>query len=199
MRPTLRRLLREAARLAAVVLVVFTTRSVIADHYHVPSGSMEPTVATGDHVLVNKLAYGLRIPFSNRYLGRFDDPVRGDVVVLASPVDGETLLKRVVAVPGDEVAVNGGRLVLNGAPVSVLPTARDPLELLDGGAHALRLDQGGGPDLAPVVLPPDRYLVMGDNRGNSLDGRSFGLVRGDAILGRAVAVFYRGGLTWQDL
>jgi signal peptidase I len=111
-------------------------------------------------VLVSKLAYGLRVPLTERYLVRFAAPARGDVVVLVSPEDGIVLLKRVAAVPGD------------------------------------RVQQGG----RAVTIPPERYLVLGDNRGNSHDGRAFGLVARSAILGRAAGVFWRGGApTWVRL
>ena len=199
MRRLPRRWLREAVTLAVTALVLLTTRSVVADHYQVPSGSMEPTVAIGDHILVNKLAYGVRVPFTDAYLASFGGPAHGDVVVLASPVDGETLLKRVVAVPGDTVQVRGGQLVLNGRPIPIEAGATGPEERIGEGVHAVRLTGGGGPDLPATRIPDDRYLVMGDNRGDSYDGRLFGLVEGDAIRGRAVAIVYRDGLTWLAL
>src|SRR4029077_812651 len=90
-----------------------------ADHYVVPSGSMEPTVKVGDQVCVNKFAYGLRLPDSQTYLVRRAGPERGEVVVLASPVDGEVLLKRVIAGPGDTVSVVDGVALINGEPASV--------------------------------------------------------------------------------
>lgn len=189
--------------LVATVLavgVLLGARSSLADHYHVPSGSMEPTVEVGDRVLVAKAAYALRVPFTRLELIRTGEPQRGDVVVLASPDDGVTLLKRVVAVPGDEVAVRRGRLVLDGDVVPVVRGADGLAEQLGEGAHPLRLERGGGPDLGPVVLGPDDYLVVGDNRGNSRDGRMFGAVERRAFKGRVLGIYLRGGgLTWRDL
>ncbi len=180
--------------------VLLAARSSLADHYHVPSGSMEPTVEVGDRVLVAKAAYALRLPFTRLQLARTGEPSRGDVVVLASPDDGTTLLKRVVAVPGDEVSVRRGRLVLDGEVVPVVRQEAGLAELLGDVGHPLRLDRGGGPDLGPLVLGPDDYLVVGDNRGNSRDGRSFGAVRRSAIRGRVLGVYLRGGgLTWRSL
>src|SRR5580700_5345597 len=101
---------------AAVVLVA---RASFADHYKVPSGSMEPTVQVGDQICVSKMAYGLRVPASQSYVVQGAGPARGDVVVLSSPSDGEVLLKRVVAVPGDDVEVSDGRVAIGGAPVPV--------------------------------------------------------------------------------
>jgi signal peptidase I len=195
-----RKLLREALTLASLVLVLLAARSSLADHNLVPSSSMLPTLQIGDRILVNKLAYGLRVPFSHQYLIASPDPARGDVVVLDSPVDGTRLVKRVVAVPGDRVEVRRGRLRLDGREVEVRPTAGGLVEVLSGRAHPLSLAAGGGPDLGPVTLPADRYLVMGDNRGNSADGRSFGSVSRARILGRVVGVFLRQGrFTWISL
>ena len=105
-----------------------------------------------------------------------------------------------VAVPGDVVEVRGGRVALQGrfAPVQVQDGGL--VEDLDGHAHEIGDEFGGGPDFGPTRVPDGSFLVLGDNRGNSKDGRFFGWVEGDAILGRAVAVCARGGkLTWLAL
>jgi signal peptidase I len=199
MRPSRRRAVREYLSLAAFVLVLCAARSSLADHYWVPTGSMEPTVAVGDHLLVDKLAYGLRLPFTSVWLGQFDGPARGDVVVLVSPADGEILLKRVAALPGDLVSVQGGRLVVNGEEMTVSELGGRLAEDLDGTVHPVQLSRGGGPLLPTVRVPAERYLVLGDNRGESFDGRSFGWVARDQIRGRAEAIVFRHGLTWQPL
>jgi signal peptidase I len=167
-----------------VACVTLMARSSLADHYHVPSGSMRPTVAIGDRVVVNKAAYGLRIPWSERWLLEASSPERGDVVVLRSPEDGRVLLKRVVAVAGDEVAVRDGAVFVGG----------------DAIAEPYRRRTGAGPDFGPTVVPARRVLVVGDNRGNSHDGRSFGFVAVDDVLGRVEATYFHdGGLTWRRL
>jgi signal peptidase I len=206
---------RDGVFVLALAATLFAARASLADHYVVPSGSMEPTVAVGDHVCVNKLAYGLRVPESELYVLPASGPARGDVVVLDSPTDGEVLLKRVVAVPGDHVAVTGGRVTIDGVDGVAVPTAaadvtlgptRDDrsgdalLEQLGRHVHRVSLDFGGGPDLPRTVIPAGRYLVLGDNRGNSRDGRYFGLVSRGAILGRAEAVcIHDGKPVWHDL
>lgn len=194
-----RRIARELLMLAAFVLVLMSARSSLADHYRVPTGSMQPSVEIDDHILVNKAAYGLRVPSSSTYLTRFDGPAIGDVVVLESPEEDKVLLKRVVGVPGTRVEVRGGRVRIDGelAPIGHHPDGLH--EQLGGADHALRLTRGGGPDWGPVTIPEGRYLVMGDNRGDSRDGRFFGLVTREAILGRAVGVFWRAGPTWDGL
>lgn len=194
--------LRTAVSTAAAALVVLSARSSLADHYVVPSGSMLPTVEEGDRIVVDKRAYGLRLPFTRISVMRGADPRPGDVVVLVSPVDGETLLKRVVAGPGDLVEVRGGHIVLNGVPVPVEGEGSRLVERLGETPHRLRLDRGGGPGYGPRRIPPDCFLVMGDNRGDSHDGRLFGLVRREAIRGRALAVYWAGGgegFLWRPL
>lgn len=190
---------RDLASLAALVAVLLMARSSLADHYQVPSGSMQPTVDIGDRVLVHKAAYGLRLPFSGVYLGGMRPPARGDVVVLESPEDERVLLKRVVAVAGDEIAVRGGRLFLDGRAVRLDEQGGRAIEHL-GAPHAVALELGGGPDLPPTRVPAGRLLVVGDNRGNSHDGRSFGFVAAERVLGRAFAIYVRDGdLCWIDL
>ena len=191
---------REVVSLGMLVAVLLMARSSLADHYQVPSASMKPTVAVGDRVLVLKAAYGLRIPWSDLYLGGITMPSRGDVVVLESPEDGRVLLKRVVAVAGDEVEVRNGHLHLDGAPVPIDETDGHLTERLGGHPHAVAIDLGGGPDLPATRVPGGHLLVVGDNRGNSHDGRSFGFVAAERVLGRALGIYARdGALTWIDL
>ena len=197
----LRRAIRSALGTAAILLVPIGARASLVDHYKVPTGSMRPTVEIGDRVFVYKAAYGLRLPLASSYLFEGSDPARGDVVVLRSPEDPDVvLLKRVVAVPGDVVAVRAGRIYLDGDPAPISGEGDTLLETLGGREHRVRLQRGGGPDFGPVTLPARRFLVVGDNRGDSLDGRSFGLVERDAFLGHAKGVVIRDGVpTWQPL
>ena len=196
----LRAALRPWLTTAAFLVAMLAARASLADHYHVPTGSMLPTVREGDHLLVNKLAYGLRLPLSQVYLAEADAPERGDVVVFDSPEDGEVLLKRVAAGPGDRVEVRSGHLIVNGRPVPVESRDGRVYERLGGVVHELDLSRGGGPDWGPATIPPEHYLLLGDSRGNSRDGRIFGLVERSAILGRALGVFLRDGRpTWQPL
>jgi signal peptidase I len=191
--PTRRGSLRnEIGFFVALFTVLFVTRASFADQYVVPSESMMPTVHVGDRVLVEKVAYGLRIPLTHCYVARFANPQRGDVVVLDAPDQDTVLLKRVVAVEGDHVRLRGGRLVVNGNDVPVLRTQDALVEQLGGHAHSISLDEGGGPDFDGVV-PHGQVLLVGDNRGNSRDGRYFGYVSRDRILGRAQGTFLRDG------
>jgi len=193
-----RRWFREWFPVLLMIGLVLVARSTLADHYHVPSGSMEPSLMPGDHVLVSKSAYGYRIPFTHQVLLPGDAPVRGDVVIFDSPEDGVRLIKRVVAVGGDVVAVRGGNVVIDGQPRH---QSSHTMEHYQRGMVRLNLEHGGGPDLLPVRVPPGFVLVLGDHRGNSKDGRFFGFVPIEALYGRARGVFWRTstGPTWQPL
>ncbi len=181
------------------VAVLLTARASFADHYVVPSGSMEPTVLVGDRIFVNKAAFGMRLPLSDVWLGPVQVPERGAVVVLAPPGEEEVLLKRVVAGPGDRVIVRHGRLTINGNRVPVTVKHGQWLEKL-GAFHKVDFSFGGGPDFGPTTIPEGEILVMGDNRGNSRDGRSFGCVKLEYLRGRALGVYAReGSLGWWNL
>lgn len=182
-----------------LVLMMLVARSTLADHYLVPSGSMENTLLPGDHVLVNKAAYGLRLPFTDHVVIAGDSPVAGDVVIFDSPEDGTRLVKRVVAVGGDHVELHSGRLKVNGR---VLASAAAITQEQFGQKIAeLNLHSGGGPEISGLVVPPGEVLVLGDHRGNSHDGRYFGTVPVESLYGRASAVFWRskGGPAWKQL
>ena len=186
--------------MAAAALIVLMGRSSLADHYVVPSGSMLPSIEEGDRVLVDKQAFGLRLPMTEVYLTENASPRPGAVVVLVSPESGIVLIKRVIAGPGDTVEIEDGQVLLNGRAAAIIESEEGMVEALGATLHPISFDRGGGPDFGPVTLGPDLFLVMGDNRGDSHDGRSFGLVPRQSIIGRAVAVFSRqGSWTWIPL
>lgn len=191
---------RQLLSVVAAAVVALAARSSMADHYIVPSGSMLPTVREGDRIFVNKLAYGFRLPFTQVYIIEAEGPHQGDVVVLVSPEGGTVLLKRVVAAPGDRVEIIEGSVILNGTHIPLRRVEGRLIEELGRSLHPIRISNGGGPDYGPTVIPEGMYLVMGDNRGDSHDSRTFGLVERRAILGRALGSFYSGGeLTWRQL
>lgn len=182
-----------------LILLLLAARSTLADHYHVPSGSMKNALMPGDHVLVNKAAYGLRIPFTKNVFARKNKPQRGEVVILDSPESDVRLIKRVVAVGGDQVALKNGRLTING---ELLASPYDPFTEQFGERRiALNLDAGGGPDIRGMTVPEGHVLLLGDHRGASHDGRYFGTVPATELYGRASRVFWRRqeGATWLAL
>ena len=193
------RIFRDWIPSLVLICLMLVARSTLADHYYVPSGSMEHALQPGDHVVVNKSAYGLRVPFTNQVIALKENPQRGEVVIFDSPETGVRLIKRVVAVGGDMVAVHRGRVVING---QVLVTPQNPMLEIYGSRQArLNLGAGGGPDLPAMRVPRGHVLVLGDHRGNSHDGRFFGTVPVGELYGRATGVFLRqsDGLMWQSL
>ena len=191
------RRIREYFPSALVILLLLAARSSLADHYVIPTGSMEWTLEPGDRVVTDKRAYGLRVPFTSYELLPGDSPARGDVVVFDSPDNGMRLIKRVIAVAGDQVAMRDGHVWINGEPLA------DGFEYERYGSRLahLNLGYGGGPDVSPTVVPEGQLLVVGDSRGNSRDGRFFGFVREDEVYARALGVYYRSsrGLVWLPL
>ena len=194
----LRRYAREAGHFLLLMLGLMAARSTLADHYYVPSGSMEPTLVPGDRVVVDKMAYGLRVPFTQIHISEGDAVARGEVAIFDSPRDGTRLIKRIVAVGGDEVVVSNGRLLINGHVMARLGDF--DTEIFGERIVRLNLADGGGPDFVGSV-PEGKLLAMGDHRGNSLDGRIFGLIEEQSVYGRAIAVYFRSGdgFVWQNL
>jgi signal peptidase I len=195
-----------AVSFATAFAILAPLRSAVADWNDVPTGSMEPTILCGDRILVNKLAFGLRVPFTHTWLAQWSDPAPGEIVVLNSPKDGTRLVKRVVAGPGDTVALRHNTLFLNGQeqayslfPDSKLREIPDDVragrqfasEHLRGHTHAVAAIPSiptAMRDFGPVIVPQGQYFVMGDNRDNSADSRYFGFVKRELIVGRSSAV-----------
>lgn len=181
----------------AFFAIILVGRGSFADHYHVPSGSMEPTLQIGDRLAVDKSAYGLRIPLTHVWLSE-KEPRRGDVTVFESPVTGDVLVKRLVGLPGDRIAFDGVNVILNGQRVPQEFTQEDArIEYLPGAPHPLHPEPYQGPPMREVEVPARHYLMLGDHRGNSADSRFWGFVPRENLLGRAVAVYYspREGLS----
>lgn len=192
------RITREALLLGVLIVGILAARSTLADHYFVPSGSMEFTLIAGDRVFVDKRAYGIRLPFTTIRLGAGAPVERGDVVIFDSPLDGKRLIKRIVAVGGDEVRLEDGQLAIND---DWLASGDDrSIEYFGDKRVRLNLDDGGGPSIHGVV-EDGMVLAIGDHRGNSADGRVFGAVPESRIYGRAVAIYYRRGegFGWTEL
>ena len=188
----------ELTSLAIVLAAVTAARSSLADHYYVPSGSMQYTLMDGDRVIVNKMSYGFRIPLTKIDIFGSSTPTRGDIAVFDSPEDGTTrLIKRIVAIGGDHVLVRNGQLSINGQPLG-----DRKVEHFGDKDALLNLTHGGGPDYE-IDVPPHMVLAMGDHRGNSNDGRSFGLINEKELFGRAIGIYYRRdggeGFTWKPL
>jgi signal peptidase I len=196
-----RTLISEAASLLIILALMTVARSTLADHYFVPSGSMEYALIPGDRVVVDKTAYGLRVPLTTIDIVGGKGPDRGDVAIFDSPRDGTRLIKRIVAVGGDVVSVSDGLLTVNGEVLDERLGAQQAIERYGDRHVLLNLSDGGGPDLPEQRVPAGMVLALGDHRGSSLDGRHWGFVEETALYGKAVAVYYRrgDGFTWQPL
>jgi signal peptidase I len=193
---TLKRLWQNNKGFALFLLLMFTFRSAIADWNIVPTESMRPTIQVGDRIWVNKLAYDIQLPFFYVSLYRFADPKRGDIVVFESEVSDLRLVKRVAGIPGDQIAMKGNQLWLNGEalPYSVEQTSEAEAilrESLGSIKHEIRLDLNHPSPLSsfpPVTIPEDYYFVLGDNRDNSNDSRFISFIPRDEIIGRTSTV-----------
>lgn len=205
-RPFFQRVWREwVMPLSVTFIVLGTVRSVVADWNDVPTGSMEPTILPGDRIFVNKLAFGLRVPFTDQWVTRWGAPERGDIVICFSPKDGTRLVKRVVGIPGDTVELKDNVLTVNGAAsqYGLLDVhtqdqieagrrgmSRFATETLTGREHAVMFSPWvpARRNFGPATLGAGEYFMMGDNRDNSGDSRIFGVVHEDMIQGRALGV-----------
>jgi signal peptidase I len=197
---TIAKFLRRNRGFLAFMLCMIVFRSAVADWNVVPTGSMQPTIRIGDRILVDKLAYDVRLPLTHVSLRHLADPQRGDIVVLDSHAAHERLVKRVIGLPGDEVAMRRNVLFINGHAANyaagsyrgIHDDRRDPahydIERYGAMSHAIRLsDYRPSPasNFGPVKVPPGQYLLLGDDRDNSMDSRYFGFFPRNAIVGRA--------------
>jgi signal peptidase I len=205
MKKTLDRAWREWLRpVALLLLIAAPLRSAVVDWNWVPTGSMKPTIMEGDLVLVNKLAYGLKVPFTTVHLARWADPERGDIAVFFSPDGGTRLVKRVIGLPGDTIELRDEVLFVNGAAQHYSAADAGPFrgEVFEDRSPVVAVERLGSCDhyvmalpgrsamrsFGPRLVPPGQYFMMGDSRDNSRDSRFFGTVPRDQIVGRASAV-----------
>jgi len=185
------------------VLMTVAVRWSFADQYRVPTGSMEPTIHVGDHVFINKMAYGVKLPFTDIQLMQIQEPQKGDIVVFTSPDSSSmNLIKRLIATPGDHVSIRNGQVSINGSPISgsekILETMANssqseifyPEHLGSSDYQVKRVPGFARYENFEFVVPEDKFFFMGDNRDNSHDGRYFGLVSRELLKGRALGVLW---------
>ncbi len=208
-----------------VILIVFVLRSFLFEPFKIPSGSMIPTLLVGDFILVNKFAYGIRLPVINTKVIEVGTPQRGDVMVFRYPEDPSLdYIKRVVGLPGDTVAYQNKRLTINGQPVSEEKVAdylhperlyysEQYVEKLGNVEHKMLNDTDAPAFIHDAAnfphrenctynangvvctVPPGHYFMMGDNRDNSRDSRAWGFVPEQNIVGKAFFIW----LNFSDL
>lgn len=185
---------RWITELIVIVMIVLLIRAFVAQAYNIPSGSMKPTLLVGDFILVNKLVY------------RFSEPKRGDIVVFKYPIDPNIdFIKRIVALPGEEVEVRNNQVFINGKPLPLIEVGRGEENgvrkviyeevLPEGIKHKVQFYEDfpfSKRDFGPVVVPPNHYFVMGDNRDNSEDSRYWGFLPRENIVGKAFVIYFSG-------
>jgi signal peptidase I len=206
-----------------VILVVFFLRSFLVEPFKIPSGSMIPTLLVGDFILVNKFAYGIRLPVANVKVVDVGNPKRGDVMVFRYPADPSLdYIKRVVGLPGDRIEYRDKALTVNGKPVPRKAIAdyesRERLqyfpryqESFDGAEHEIILEKDAPGFVGRSMefrhsencdynsgglvctVPPGHYFMMGDNRDNSSDSRVWGFVPDENIVGKAFFIWLNLG------
>jgi signal peptidase I len=167
--------------------LMFVMRSAVADWNHVPTSSMLPTILVGDRIIVNKMAYDIRVPFTHLSLLKIAEPERGDIIVFDSSVSQIRLVKRVVGIPGDVVAMDSNVLTINGRQLEYSRVQADArVEDLLGVKHLVRVNspEGRYASFPPTPVPENQFLVLGDNRDNSADSRVIGFVPRREIVGR---------------
>ncbi|RQP21649.1 signal peptidase I [Piscinibacter terrae] len=207
------------AGLFPVILIVFLLRSFLFEPFKIPSGSMIPTLLVGDLILVNKYHYGVRLPVINKKIIANHDPQRGDVMVFRYPQDPSVdYIKRVVGVPGDEVAYRNQQLTVNGELLQTAPQPdffnedanrfeKEYREKLGTVEHRILVDRQRPSGISNAYsfpfkdncrysaegvtckVPPGHYFMMGDNRDNSTDSRWWGFVPDENIVGKAFFVW----------
>jgi signal peptidase I len=184
--------LRKQLSTFVVIFLFLFVRTTFANQYVVPSGSMQPTIAIGDRIFVNRVAYDLKVPLTNIVLKQLAEPQRGDVVVFESPaVPGLVLVKRLVAVPGDHVVLSNGFVFLNGKRLDDFAGTAPYHERLGRHLYNIqRLPRYFRPEQREFSVPEGHYLMLGDNRDNSADSRVFGFVPRNLLIGRAVRVLF---------
>jgi len=198
-----------------VLFIVFFLRSFLVEPFQIPSGSMIPTLKVGDFILVNKFAYGIRVPVLNKTFIPVGKPQRGDVMVFFPPHQPKTyFIKRVIGLPGDKIRYTNNQLYLNDVEIKQEFVKKDfpewgsfcmnyrlqmsiVNENLNGVVHKMqKCDQPSQLSVDGTwVVPAGHYFMMGDNRDNSADSRAWGFVSEDAIVGKAFAVW----MHWEEL
>lgn len=203
--------LKENRGFIVFLLLFGLFRTAVADWNPIPSGSMHPNLQEGDVVLVNRLAYDLKVPLTGIAVAHLDDPEYGDIATFFSPADGKRLIKRIVALPGDRVEMRDKRLIVNGQAMdyqalggafealgdgTMVPASR-LTEQLNDQLHTIQwLDNlANAPNFGPVTVPADSYLMLGDNRDNSADSRYIGFVPRRSLIGRAERILVSAVIT----
>lgn len=190
---------RDNSRFLFILLSIVFFKSAIADLNSISGRSMQPTLLDGDKVWVNKLAYDIRIPFTDVTLAEINDPKRGDIVIIDSEVAAKRLVKRIIGLPGDTIYMRNNTVIINGEIASYEIVANDRASIIVNeelpdyshlamisGSFAYRSSRNFG----PAVVPENQFFVLGDNRDNSADSRVYSFIPREQIIGRSSSVVF---------
>jgi signal peptidase I len=189
----------EAALIA--IFLALLIRTFVVQAFKIPSGSMEPTLLIGDHILVNKFIYGIKIPFTDQYILQINKPKRGDVVVFKWPKDEEKdFIKRVIGIAGDKIEIKDDMLYVNDEKITTkyigiykdkyINTLSRYLESFGESTHYIVDEYSKHEHFGPVIVPENSIFVMGDNRDNSHDSRYWGFVSLPKLKGKAMIIYW---------
>lgn len=170
--------------LVIAAIIAFFVRGFIVQAFKIPSSSMEPTLLIGDHLLVNRLSYVMKVPFTDSVIFSLGDPKKGDVIVFRYPMDkSKDFIKRVIATEGDILEIKNKVIYVNGKKIDdkwghyidseIIPVYLSPKD-----------------NLGPIAVPKESYFVMGDNRDRSLDSRFWGFVKKEDLVGKAFILYF---------
>ena len=177
----------EAVFFAFILALII--RAFLVQAYKIPSGSMKDTLLIGDHILVSKFIYGVRMPFTNKTLIPVSTPERGDIVVFKAPVDPpKDFIKRVIGLPGDKIEIRNKHLYINGKRYKNEPYIKH----VDANIYKGFLNPRD--NFGPVKVPENSYFMMGDNRDNSTDSRFLGFIGYERLKGKAFMIYW----SWKD-
>ncbi len=173
-----------AEAFATAIVLALIIRAFIIQAFKIPSGSMEPTLLVGDHILVNKFIYGMHVPFTNDVVLPVRAPQRGNVIVFEYPKDENIdFIKRVIGLPGDKLQIINKQVYINGKKL-------DEPYAYHGDPEVLPASESPRDNFGPIIVPKGEYFMMGDNRDFSNDSRFWGYVKRDLILGQADIIYF---------
>jgi signal peptidase I len=173
-----------AEAIILAILIAFFIRTFAIQAFKIPSGSMKPTLLIGDHLLVNKFIYGIKIPYLRNTIIPIQDPKRGDVIVFIYPEDrSKDFIKRVIGIAGDTIEIRNKKIFLNGLPYEDLYGVYVEDFIVPGTVNPRD-------NFGPVTVPKGKVFTMGDNRDQSYDSRFWGFVELKDVMGKALVIYW---------
>ena len=173
-----------AEAIVIAILIALFIRTFVIQAFKIPSGSMKPTFQIGDHILVSKFTYGIKIPFIRKTMIPIGDPKRGDIIVFIYPEDrSKDFIKRVIGIGGDTIEIRNKKIFLNGLPYNDSHGVYSDDFIIPGSVQPRD-------NFGPVTVPRGNIFVMGDNRDQSYDSRFWGFVDLKDVMGKAFMIYW---------